>query len=95
VLYAERFHYSRRIIGELGDIKWASVVSGATDAAIVEEDDLVGRRESVEKRRIPIRTCRRESVQDHERSAIPNSMISDLRPIDLEFLERLVGHRRR
>jgi hypothetical protein len=94
-LHAERFEYSQHIIGELGNIKWPSVVRGATDSAIVQENELVRRREPVDKRRIPVCTCRGETIQDHERSTIPNSTISDLGSIDLEFLERLVGHRRR
>jgi hypothetical protein len=66
----------------LGNIKWLSVVCGATDSAIVEEDELIGRREPVDKRRIPVRTCRGEAVQDYKRSAISNSTISDFRAID-------------
>ena len=41
--------------------------------------------------RIPVRTCRGETVQDDKRSAVANSTISNLGPIDLEFLERLIG----
>src|SRR5467141_5009606 len=89
-LDTEHLDYSRGIIGELGNIKWPSVVCGATDSAIVEEDELIGRREPVDKRRIPVRTCRRETIQDHKRSAVPNSTISDLGPVDLDFLERLM-----
>ena len=94
-LDTEYLDYSRGIIGELGNIKWLSVVCGATDSAIVEEDELVGRRKPVDKRRIPVLTCRGETIQDHERSAMSNSTISDLCPIDLEFLKRLIWHRRR
>ena len=83
-LDAERFDYSLHVIGELSYVKWPSVVRGVTDSAIVKDDELVERGKSVDKRRIPIRTCRREAVQDHERPAIPNSTISDLCPINLE-----------
>ena len=82
-LDTEYLDYSRGIIGELGNIKWPSVVCGATDSAIVEEDELIGRREPVDKRRIPVRTCRGETIQGDKRSAVPNSTISDLCPIDL------------
>ena len=76
-LDTEHLNYSRGIIGEFSNIKWLPVVCGATDSAIVEEDELVGRRESVDKRRIPVRACRGETIQDHKRSAISNSTISD------------------
>jgi hypothetical protein len=93
---AEHLNHSRGIIGELGNIKWLSVVCGVTDSAIVEEDELIGGSEPVDKGRIPVRTCRGETIQDDKRPAVPNSTISDLGPIDLEFLEqRLIGHRRR
>jgi len=36
-----------------------------------------------------------ETIQDQERSPIPNPAMSDLRPIYLECLHRLIGHRRR
>ena len=61
-LDTEHLDYSRGIIGELGNIKWPSVVCGATDSAIVEEDELVGRREPVDKRGIPVCTCRAETI---------------------------------
>ena len=41
--------YSQHIVGELGNIKWPSVVRGTTDPAIVDEDQLVRRREPVGK----------------------------------------------
>jgi hypothetical protein len=36
-----------------------------------------------------------ETIQDQERLPIPNPAMSDLRPIYLECLQRLIGHRRR
>jgi hypothetical protein len=81
-LHVKHLDYSRGIIGELVDTKWPSVVRGGTDPAIVNEDELVGRREHVNKRRIPVRACRGEAVQDYKRSAISNSTISDFRVID-------------
>jgi hypothetical protein len=94
-LDTEHFNYPRGIIGELGNIKRLSVVCGATDSAIVEEDELVGRHEPVDKRRIPVRTCRAKTIQDDKRLAMPNSTTSDLCPSDFEFLEGLMRHRRR
>jgi hypothetical protein len=93
-LDTEHLNYSRAIIGEFSNIKWLPVVCGATDSAIVEEDKLVGRRESVDKRRIPVRACRGETIQDQERSAPSNSMISDLRSVDLNCANQLTKHRR-
>jgi len=40
-LDTEHLDYSRGIIGEFGDIKWLPIVGGATDSAIVQQDDLV------------------------------------------------------
>jgi len=94
-LDTEHLNYSRGIVRKLGNIKWLSIVCGATDSAIVQENELVGRREPVDKRGIPVRTCRSETIQDHEWPAMTNSAITDLRPSDLEFLERLIGYRRR
>jgi len=76
-LDTEYLDYSRGIIGELGNIKWPSVVCGATHSVIVEEDKLVERRESINERRIPVRARRGETIQDQERSAMSNSTISD------------------
>jgi hypothetical protein len=49
----------------------------------------------MDEQRIPVAARCSESVQDQKRAAIPNAAISDLCPIDLEFLGGLVGHRRR
>jgi len=64
------------------DTKWHSVVRGGTDPAIVNEDELVGRRERVNKGMIPVRTRRGEAVQDHEWTAFSNSTIGDFRATD-------------
>jgi hypothetical protein len=37
------------IIGEFGDIERLPVVAGAANPAIVDEDELVGRRESIDE----------------------------------------------
>jgi hypothetical protein len=81
-LDAEHLDYSRGILGEFSNIKWLPVVYGATDSAIVEKDELIGRSKPVDKGRIPVRTCRGETIQDDKRSAVPNSTISDLGTIN-------------
>jgi len=48
-LEPERLDYSRRVIGELGYVKWLSVVGRAADPAVVEEDELVGRRKPIDE----------------------------------------------
>jgi hypothetical protein len=93
-LEAEDFDYSRGVLGELGNIKWPPIVRGATDPAVVGKNQLVGRCKPVDKRRIPVRACRGETIQDHERWASSNSTASDLRSIDLDCLEGFSGHRR-
>ena len=65
------------------------------DPAVVEKNQLAVRDEPVNEQRIPVGTRRTESVQDQKRVAIADAAISDLCPIDLEFLEGIVGHRRR
>jgi hypothetical protein len=84
-LHVEHLDYSRGIIGELVDTKSPGVVRGGTDPAIVNENELVGRREHINKRRIPVRTRRGEAVQDYKRSAISNSAISDSSAINLDY----------
>jgi hypothetical protein len=81
-LQVEYFDYSRRIIGEFGDIKGLSAVGGATDSTVVEENELIGNSEPVDKRRIPVCTGRGKTIQNQEWSALPYSTIGDLRPID-------------
>ena len=90
----QRLNYSRGITGELGNIKWLSVACGATDSAIVEENEFVRRCESINERRIPVRTCRGETIHEDKRSATSNSMISDLRSVDLNCASQLTKHRR-
>ena len=90
----KRLDYSRSIIGELGDIKWPSVIRGAADPTVVEEDELVGRCEAVDERRIPVGARRGEAIQEQERSAIPNSTTNDSRAINLDRGTRFTVHRR-
>ena len=45
-LETERLDYMRGIVSKLRNVEWLSVVRGAADAAVVEQDEFVGRRES-------------------------------------------------
>jgi hypothetical protein len=92
-LETECLDYVRAIIRELRDIEWISVVGRATDPAVVEEDELVGRREPMDERRIPVGARRSEPVQKQKRAAISNSAINDLRAIDLDRRCRISFHR--
>ena len=58
-LEVERLDHLRRVVRQLGDIERPSVVSGCTDAAVVEEEELVGGGEAVDKQRIPVGARRR------------------------------------
>src|SRR5437762_4573240 len=42
-LELERLDHPRRVAGEFGDVELRSIVVGAADAAVVEQDDLVCR----------------------------------------------------
>ena len=94
-LETERLDYVRGIMSEPGDVEWPLVVTRTADPAVVEKNQLAVRGEPVNEQRIPVGTRRTESVQNQKGPTIPKSPISDLCPIDLEFLEGLVGHRRR
>jgi hypothetical protein len=48
-LEAERLDYMCGIISELGDVEWFSVISRTADPAVIEEDELVRRRESIDE----------------------------------------------
>ena len=81
-LETERLDYMRGIVCELGDVEWLSVVARAADPAVIEQDELVGRPEPINERRIPVGARRGEAVQDQKRSAFPNSAITNLRALD-------------
>ena len=83
-LETERLDYVRGIMSEPGDVEWPPVVTRTADPAVVEEDQLVGRREAMNERRIPVAARRGESVQDQKRAAIADSPINNFRVIDLD-----------
>jgi len=69
----------------LCDAEWFSIIGRATDPAVIDEDQLVERRESIDERRIPVGAGRGEAIQHQKRLAIANSTITNLRAIDLNL----------
>ena len=74
---AQHLNYLRGIIGELRNVEWLSVVRRTANAAVVEQDEFVRRRESINERWIPVCTRRTEAIQDQKRSALPDSAINN------------------
>ena len=73
----QRLNYVRGIMGELGNVEWLSVVRRTANAAVVEQDEFVLRRESINERRIPVCTRRTKAIQDQKRSAASDSAINN------------------
>jgi hypothetical protein len=90
----ERLDYVRGVVRELVDIEWRAIISGSADAAVVEEDELVGRRQAFDERRIPIGAGRGQPIENQQRSPAPKPMISDSSAIDRDCPYRIVGHQR-
>src|SRR2546430_2069308 len=65
-LELERLDHSPGVVGELGDIEGRSVIRGKPDAAVVEEDDLVDRREPVDEGGVPVSARRGQAVEDQQ-----------------------------
>jgi hypothetical protein len=72
----------RGVTGQLGDVEWFSVIGRAADPPVIDEDELVSRRESIDERRIPVGTRCGEAIENQKRSAFPNSTITNLRALD-------------
>jgi hypothetical protein len=72
----------RRIISELSDIEWPSVIGRSAHPSVIKQDQLVRRREPIDERRIPVSNGRSEPVQDQKRWTTSDTTISDLRAID-------------
>ncbi len=75
MLETELVDHASCIIGEPRDVERFPIVSRATDPAVVDEDQLVRRRETIDERRIPIGVRRGKSVQNKQPQAIPNATI--------------------
>ena len=78
----EHLHCMRRIISELSDIEWPSVVGRSAHPSVIKQDQLVRRREPVDERRIPVSNGGSEPVQDQKPWTTSDTTISDLRAID-------------
>jgi hypothetical protein len=78
----ERLHCMRRIISELTDVEWPSVIGRSAHPSVIKQDQLIRRREPIDQRKIPVSNGRSEPVQHEKWWAIPNTTISDLRAID-------------
>ena len=70
-LELERLNHSPSVVGELGDIEGRFAIRGKPDAAVVEEDDLVGRRELVDEGGVPVGARRGQAVEDQQWSPLP------------------------
>src|SRR5205807_4688618 len=95
MLEIECIDHAGCIIGEPCDVERFPIVSRATDPAVVDEDQLVRRRETINERRLPIGGGRGKAVQNEQRQAIPNTTIGNLCTIDLDCSRWLTGHGRR
>src|SRR5438552_4098732 len=84
-LEAQRFNYMRGVVRKLSDVKRLSVIGRAPDPAMIEKDELVGRRESINERRVPVGARLSEPIQDQKRPALPDSTRTNLRAIDLNL----------
>jgi len=47
MIEAERLDYMRSVISELSDVERLSLIGRVADPAMIEKDELVGRRESI------------------------------------------------
>src|SRR6266508_174471 len=92
MLERERLDHSRSVVRELVDIEWRSVIRGSANAAVVEEDKFVGRRQPVDERGIPISAGRSQAIKNQQRSPAPNPMVSDSSAIDWDCPYRITGH---
>jgi hypothetical protein len=91
-LQLKRLDHPRGVVCELGDIELRSVVCGGADAAVVEEDDLVGGSELVDERGVPVGARRRQPVKDDQRSPLPTATVGDSSAIDRDCRNSLSGH---
>ena len=93
-LEPERLDHARGVVGELVDIEWRAVIRGSANAAVVEEDELVGRRQPFDERGIPIGTGRGQAIENQQRSPAPKPMERDSPAIDQDCPYRITGHQR-
>ena len=72
------------ISSQLRYVEWLSIICRAANTAVVQQDEFVRRRESINERWIPVCTCRAEAIQDNKRLATSDSAISDSSAINLD-----------
>jgi len=63
-LEVERLDHTRHVVGEFGYIKWRSIVVRGANASVVEEDEVVGGREPINERWVPVGARSREPVEE-------------------------------
>ncbi len=74
----------RGIISELRDVEWLSIICRGANTSIVQQDEFVRRRESINERWILVCTCRSEAVQHHKRPALADSTVNTSSAIKLD-----------
>jgi hypothetical protein len=91
-LELERRDHSLSVVCELVDIEWRAIIRGSANAAIVEEDEFVGRHQPFDERRIPIGAGRGQPIENQQRSPVPKPTVSDSSAIDRDCPYRITGH---
>src|SRR6266496_1285657 len=93
-LELKRLDHSRGVVRELADIEWNSIICGSANAAIIEEDQLVGRRQPFDERGIPVGTGCGQPIEDQQRSPAPAPTVSEPPPTDRDRPYWVTGHLR-
>src|SRR5439155_17188595 len=93
-LEIERVDHSRGVVCELADIEWSSIIGGSANAAVIEEDQFVGRRQPFDERGIPVGTGCGQPIEDQQRSPAPAPTVSKPPPIDRDRPYWITGHLR-
>jgi len=78
----ESLDYTRGIIGKLCYLERLSIVCRAADTAVVQQDEFVGRCESISERWAPVCTRHTEAIQDHKRRTFPDDATNNLSAIN-------------
>src|SRR5437773_5500026 len=78
MLETECIDHAGCIIGEPCDVERFPILSRATDPAVVDEDQLVRRRETINERRLPIGGGRGKAVKIEQREDIPIGTVCTL-----------------
>ena len=54
----------RGVVRKPSDVEWLSVIGRVPDSAMIQEDEFVGRRESIKECRVPVSARCSEPIQD-------------------------------